>query len=58
VPCGIADAGATSLARLGVDAGLDQLDRALQAAFERNFGSTCEAEMSAMAAAAEAFAPA
>jgi lipoyl(octanoyl) transferase len=53
VPCGIADAGATSLARLGVDAGLDQLDRALKAVFERNFGPTCEAEMSAMAAVAE-----
>ena len=58
VPCGIADAGATSLAHLGVDAGLDQLDGALRAAFERSFGATCEAEPNAMAAATEAFAPA
>jgi lipoyl(octanoyl) transferase len=58
VPCGIADAGATSLARLGADAGLDQLDRALQAAFERNFGATCKPEIDALAAAAGAFAPA
>jgi lipoyl(octanoyl) transferase len=49
VPRGIADAGATSLARLGVDAGLDQLDRALQAAFERNFGATCKADIDALA---------
>ena len=58
VPCGIADAEVTSLARLGVDAELDQLDRALQVAFERNFGPTCEAEISPTAAAAEALAPA
>jgi lipoyl(octanoyl) transferase len=58
VPCGIADAGATSLARLGVDAGLDQLDGALRAAFERNFGATCKAEIDALAPAAGAFAPA
>jgi lipoyl(octanoyl) transferase len=58
VPCGIADAGATSLARLGLDAGLDRVDRALRAAFERNFGPTCEAEINPTAAIAEAFAPA
>jgi len=58
VPCGIADAEATSLARLGLDVGLDRLDRALRVAFERNFGPTCEAEPGATAAAAEALAPA
>ena len=58
VPCGIADAGATSLAHLGVDAGLAQLDRALRVAFERNFGATCEAELDPTAAVAEAYAPA
>jgi lipoyl(octanoyl) transferase len=58
VPCGIADAGATSLAHLGVDAGLAELDRALRRAFERNFGATCEAELDPTAAVAEAYAPA
>jgi len=58
VPCGIADAGATSLARLGVPAGLDELDGALRAAFERRFGPTCEAETSTTAAVADALAPA
>ena len=41
VPCGIADAAATSLAALGSHAGLDGLDRALRTTFERNFGPTC-----------------
>jgi lipoyl(octanoyl) transferase len=58
VPCGIGDAGATSLARLGLDADLDRVDRALRVAFERNFGPTCEAEINPTAAAAEARAPA
>ena len=58
VPCGIADAGATSLARLGKPAGLDELDGALRAAFERRFGPTCEAETSTTAAVADALAPA
>ena len=58
VPCGIADAGATSLARLGLEASLDRLDTALRVVFERNFGPTCEAEPGAMAAAAETLAPA
>ena len=58
VPCGIADAGATSLARLGLDVGLDRLDGALRVAFERNFGPTREAEPGAMATPFEALAPA
>jgi lipoyl(octanoyl) transferase len=57
VPCGIA-AEATSLARLGLDVGLDRLDGALRVAFERNFGPTCEAEPGAMAAPFEALASA
>ncbi len=40
VPCGIADAGVTSLARLGVDARMKDVDRALRGAFERRFGPT------------------
>ena len=54
VPCGIADAAATSLAALGSDAGLDGLDRALRATFERNFGPTCAAAADPTAAIAEA----
>ena len=58
VACGIAEAEATSLAALGADAGLHRLDRALQAAFERNFGPTCAAPTDPMAAAAQTLAPA
>jgi lipoyl(octanoyl) transferase len=42
VPCGIADAGVTSLARLGVEASLPRVDAALRVAFERRFGATAE----------------
>ena len=45
VPCGIVDAGATSLARLGSLAGLEELDTALRAAFECGFGATCAADL-------------
>lgn len=44
VPCGIRDAGVTSLADLGCDADLDALDRALRHVFERRFGPTRDAE--------------
>jgi lipoyl(octanoyl) transferase len=40
VPCGIADAGVTSLARLGVAADMEAVDCALRAAFEQRFGPT------------------
>jgi len=40
VPCGIRDAGVTSLARLGLRIGLAELDCALRAAFEARFGPT------------------
>lgn len=40
VPCGIRDAGVTSLAELGIATHLDPVDRALRAAFERRFGPT------------------
>jgi lipoyl(octanoyl) transferase len=40
VPCGIRDAGVTSLAALGRSVSLDQVDSALRAAFERRFGAT------------------
>jgi lipoyl(octanoyl) transferase len=43
VPCGIADAGVTSLARLGRDAGMDAVDAALRTAFEQRFGPTLDA---------------
>jgi lipoyl(octanoyl) transferase len=43
VPCGIADAGVTSLARLGVEAGMEAVDAALRGAFERRFGPTVDA---------------
>ncbi len=38
VPCGVNDAGVTSLSALGVDAGMEDVDAALRAAFERQFG--------------------
>jgi lipoyl(octanoyl) transferase len=40
VPCGIRDAGVTSLAALGRNASLSEVDRALRASFERRFGVT------------------
>ena len=40
VPCGIRDAGVTSLAALGHNVSFDQVDRALRASFERRFGAT------------------
>jgi lipoyl(octanoyl) transferase len=40
VPCGITDAGVTSLAQLGIAAGMAAVDRALEAAFERHLGAT------------------
>jgi lipoyl(octanoyl) transferase len=42
VPCGITDAGVTSLERLGLDVSLVDLDRALREAFEHRVGLTCE----------------
>jgi len=39
VPCGVSDAGVTSLAALGVSTEMAQVDAALRAAFERQF--TC-----------------
>ena len=43
VPCGIRDAGVTSLAALERDVSLDEVDRALRAAFELHFGPTLDA---------------
>ena len=40
VPCGIRDDGVTSLAQLGLQASLEDVDRALRAAFERGIGSS------------------
>jgi lipoyl(octanoyl) transferase len=40
VPCGIRDAGVTSLAALGRSVDLKEVDRALRASFERRFGTT------------------
>jgi lipoyl(octanoyl) transferase len=40
VPCGIADAGVTSLAHLGHTVEIDALDAALRRAFEQRFGAT------------------
>ena len=44
VPCGIRDAGVTSLAALGRNVGLEDVDRALREAFEPRFGRTVDAE--------------
>lgn len=43
VPCGIRDAGVTSLAELGRMTDMDKVDAILRAAFERRFASTTEA---------------
>jgi lipoyl(octanoyl) transferase len=42
VPCGVRDAGVTSLAELGATTDMGQVDAALRAAFERRFGSTTD----------------
>src|SRR5262249_57054586 len=39
VPCGIRDAGVTSLAALGRSVSMDEVDGALRAAFECRFGA-------------------
>jgi lipoyl(octanoyl) transferase len=46
VPCGIRDAGVTSLAALGRNVSLGEVDRALRAACERRFGPTLDAAAS------------
>ena len=38
VPCGLTDTKVTSLAALGVDAGIEDVDQALRAAFSQAFG--------------------
>jgi lipoyl(octanoyl) transferase len=43
VPCGIRDAGVTSLAALGRNVSLVEVDGALRAAFERRFGTIVDA---------------
>jgi lipoyl(octanoyl) transferase len=43
VPCGIRDAGVTSLATLGRNVSLGEVDRVLRATFERRFGTTQDA---------------
>lgn len=40
VPCGISDAGVTSLASLGIGATMAEVDEALKRNFEKTFGST------------------
>jgi lipoyl(octanoyl) transferase len=45
VPCGIRDAGVTSLAALGHNLALDEVDEALRASFECRFGATVAAKM-------------
>ena len=51
VPCGIRDDGVTSLAQLGLQASLEDVDQALRAAFERRIGPAkviAAAELAAM----------
>jgi len=43
VPCGVSQHGVTSLADLGIRAGMSDVDQALRAAFERRFGPTVPA---------------
>ncbi|MDX2201191.1 MAG: lipoyl(octanoyl) transferase LipB [Hyphomicrobiaceae bacterium] len=49
VPCGISDAGVTSLADLGLPATMADLDRALRAAFEASIAATRDAPAAALA---------
>jgi lipoyl(octanoyl) transferase len=42
VPCGIADAQVTSLAKLGIDAPMEEIDRTLRRVFEKRFGPTAD----------------
>lgn len=44
VPCGISDAGVTSLVDLGRPVGMDEADAALRASFVRVFGAIAEAD--------------
>ena len=53
VPCGIADAGVTSLARLGAPTRMEAVDAALRRAFERRFGPTIEAAAASLEQNAE-----
>lgn len=43
VPCGVRDAGVTSLAELGINLSMETFDSALRAAFERRFAATLDA---------------
>ena len=43
VPCGIAEHGVTSLVALGRPAGMDEVDAALMASFQRTFGNIAAA---------------
>ncbi len=43
MPCGVRQHGVTSLADLGIRAGMSEVDAALRAAFERRFGPTLSA---------------
>src|SRR5262249_19351262 len=59
VPCGITDAGITSLDRLGIAVGMAEVDRALERAFLRRFGANVtRAAASALALPSEVAAPA
>jgi lipoyl(octanoyl) transferase len=44
VPCGISDEGVTSLAQLGVSAGLEDVDNLLKSTFQRRFGAVSSAK--------------
>jgi lipoyl(octanoyl) transferase len=48
IPCGIRDAGVTSLAAFGRNVGLGEVDRALRASFEQRFGPTQDAAANAL----------
>jgi lipoyl(octanoyl) transferase len=52
VPCGIRDAGVTSLTALGRSASVGEIDLALRATFERRFGPTADNAAWGMAPAA------
>jgi lipoyl(octanoyl) transferase len=43
VPCGISDDGVTSLAQLGLDASMEDVDKVLKSTFQHRFGATLSA---------------
>jgi lipoyl(octanoyl) transferase len=57
VPCGIADAAVTSLAELGIEVRMEEVDRTLKTVFENRFGPTADVAPPAFSSAQPSGAP-